>query len=68
MGYVTPELRHFGSFAGLTKGTNGSCADGGSRNSIQVGGGVVGGAGTDPCGSSAGDQGATNSGGGIGRP
>ncbi len=68
MRYVTPELRHFGSFAGLTKGTGGSCPDGGGRNTNQVGGGVVGGAGTDPCGSSAGDKGRTNTGGGIGRP
>lgn len=68
MGYVTPELRHFGSFVGLTKGTGGSCADGGGRSSNQVGGGVVGGGGTDPCGSSAGDNGATNSGRPVGRP
>ena len=41
MRYDTPELRHFGSFVGLTKGTGGSCPDGGGRNNNQLGGGDV---------------------------
>lgn len=41
MRYVTPELRNFGTFASLTKGMGGSCADGGGRNTIQLGGGDV---------------------------
>lgn len=63
MRYVTPELRNFGTFPGLTKGVGGSCPDGGGRSVTQVGGGVVGGSGTDPCGSSSGDTGETNIGG-----
>lgn len=59
MRYFTPELRNFGTFAGLTKGTGGSCPDGGGRNNNQVGGGPT----TDPCGSSSGDTGNTNEGG-----
>ena len=63
MRYMTPELRELGSFASLTLGNNGSCPDGNGEND-QVGGGVVGGAGTEPCGSSgdAGGGGATNGG------
>ena len=60
MRYDTPELRDLGSFSSLTLGMNGSCPDGGGRNNTQLGGGMVGGAGTDPCGSSSGDTGATN--------
>ena len=60
--YITPEVRMLGTFAGLTMGNNGSCPDGNGEND-QVGGGVVGGAGTDPCGSSGGPNGQTNNGG-----
>ncbi len=58
--YETPKLRALGTFSGLTMGQNGSCPDGGARNNTQLGGGVVGGPGGSPCGSSSGDTGATN--------
>ena len=62
MQYTTPELRGLGSFASLTLGQNGSCPDGGGRNSTQRGGGTVGGPGTNQCGSSSGPNGNTNGG------
>ena len=63
MEYVTPELRRLGSFASLTLGENGSCPDGNGRNNTQLGGGNVIEGGNEPCGSSSGDTGETNTGG-----
>ena len=61
MTYATPMLRELGSFSSLTLGNNGSCPDG-NAPADQRGGGVVGGPGGTPCGSSgaAGGSGATN--------
>ena len=50
MKYFKPELRALGTFAGLTKGTGGSCPDGGARNNTQLGGGDVGQPGSGPGG------------------
>lgn len=51
MRYATPELRHFGSFVGLTKGVGGSCPDGGGiSNNTQLGGGSIGGTSNVNCG------------------
>ncbi len=61
MRYFTPELRNFGTFAGLTKGVGGSCPDGGGRNNTQLGGGDVNQPGSGPggpveCGPGTGDN------------
>lgn len=50
MKYETPELRPLGSFAQLTMGANGSCADGAGRNAGQRGGGSIGGTSDIACG------------------
>ncbi|HEV2068233.1 MAG TPA: hypothetical protein VGR26_02855 [Acidimicrobiales bacterium] len=50
MRYLTPELRNFGTFAGLTKGVGGSCPDGGGRNNTQLGGGSIEGETSVECG------------------
>lgn len=50
MRYTPPEVTKLGSMATLTLGHGGSCLDGNSRNSVQHGGGSIGGQQSVTCG------------------